>query len=316
MSAKATERTRLLEKINEIDKISDREWKTELAERKLKELEFHDRDRDQSRIEKTISSDTYEKYHGNKKYYLATRRSRQFVKDWIATESKDKVFLDYACGNGGTAIFAAQTGAELSLGFDISGVSVKNARDAAAAAGLNDNIRFFQADAENTKLPDNSIDAIVCSGMLHHLDLSYAFPELRRILKPGGKVLAVEALDYNPAIKVYRFLTPDMRTEWEKAHILNLSDVKFGSRFFDVKEICYWYGLVMHPENFLGCSRYLTDLTLYWKRFHMSSVWHGSLHSSCINGDICEDMNDFWGEDTKNMSRASIQLGAENAART
>lgn len=129
----------------------------------------------------------------------------------------------------------------LSLGFDISGVSVKNARDAAAAAGLKNNIRFFQADAENTKLPDDSIDAIVCSGMLHHLDLSYALPELRRILKPGGMVLAVEALDYNPAIKLYRFLTPEMRTDWEKAHILNLSDVKFASRFFDVKEICYWH---------------------------------------------------------------------------
>ncbi len=241
MAKEATERTILLERINEIDKISDQEWKSSLAERKLKELEFHDRDRDQSSIEKTLSSNTYEKYYGNKKYYLSTRRSRQFTKDWIAAESKDKVFLDYACGNGETAIFAAQTGASLSLGFDISGVSVENARDAAVAAGLNDNIRFFQADAENTKLPNNSIDAIVCSGMLHHLDLSYAFPELRRILKPGGKILAVEALDYNPAIKVYRFLTPDMRTEWEKAHILNLSDVRFASRFFDVKEIRYWH---------------------------------------------------------------------------
>lgn len=241
MAKEASERTILLERINGIDKISDQEWKSGLAKRKLKELEFHDRDRDQSRVEKTISYDTYEKYYGNKKYYLATRRSRQFVKDWIATESKDKVFLDYACGNGGNAIAAAQIGAALSLGFDISGVSVENARNAAGEAGLNDNIRFFQADAENTKLPDNSIDAIVCSGMLHHLDLSYVFPELRRILKPGGKVLAVEALDYNPAIKLYRFLTPDMRTEWEKAHILNLSDVKFASRFFDVKEIRYWH---------------------------------------------------------------------------
>ncbi len=226
MAEEATERTILLERINEIDKISDQGWKAGLAERKLKELEFHDRDRDQSRVAKTISSDTYEKYYGNKKYYLATRRSRQFVKDWIATESKDNVFLDYACGNGGNAIFAAQIGAALSLGFDISGVSVENARNAAGEAGLNDNIRFFQADAENTKLPDDSIDAIVCSGMLYHLDLSYAFPELRRILKPGGKILAVEALDYNPAIKLYRFLTPDMRTDWEKAHILNLSDIE------------------------------------------------------------------------------------------
>jgi SAM-dependent methyltransferase len=241
MAEETTERKNLLDRIDYIDGISDYEWKASLAERKLKKLEFHDRDRDQSRIEKKKSSDTYENFCGNKKYYSVTMRSKQYAKDWIATESKDKVFLDYACGNGGNAIFALQAGAALSFGFDISGVSVKSARNTAASAGLNDNIRFFQADAENTKLPDNSIDAIVCSGMLHHLDLSYSFPELRRILKPSGKVLVGESLDYNPAIKVYRFLTPDMRTEWEKAHILNLSDVKFASRFFDVKEIRYWH---------------------------------------------------------------------------
>lgn len=239
--ARETERTILLERINEIDKISDEEWKASLAERKHKELEFHDKDRDRKRIEETIGTGTYEKYYGNKKYYTATRRSRQFVNDWISRESKGKVFLDYACGNGGNAILAAQAGASLSLGFDISGVSVENARSVAAAAGLNRNICFFQADAENTKLPDNSIDAVVCSGMLHHLDLSYVLPELRRILKPGGKVLAVEALGYNPVIRLYRLMTPDMRTEWEKSHILDLSDVKFASRFFNIKEIRYWH---------------------------------------------------------------------------
>jgi len=241
MAKDLTEKIALLEKINEIDKISDQEWKAGLAERKRKELEFHNKDRDRSIIEKTKISNTYEKYYGNKKYYTVAGRSDQYVKGWIATECKNKIFLDYACGNGGNAVVAARSGASLSLGLDISGVSVENAKNSAADAGIKDNIRFFQADAENTKLPDNSIDIITCLGMLHHLDLSYALPELRRILKPGGKVLAKEALDYNPAIKLYRLLTPDMRTDWEKAHILNLSDIKFTSRFFNVKEIRYWH---------------------------------------------------------------------------
>ena len=85
------------------------------------------------------------------------------------------------------------------------------------------------------------IDAIICSGMLHHLDLSYAFYELRRILKPGGIILAVEALDYNPAIKIYRLLTPSMRTDWEKAHILSLKDIRFAKRFFDIGDIRFWH---------------------------------------------------------------------------
>ena len=108
-------------------------------------------------------------------------------------------------------------------------------------------------------LPDNSIDVILCAGMLHHLDLSYAFPELRRILKPGGKILAVEALDYNPFIKAYRFLTPGMRTEWEKHHILSIKDVKFASRFFKVKSIKFWH-ITSFCAAFLGNSKPILTL--------------------------------------------------------
>ena len=85
------------------------------------------------------------------------------------------------------------------------------------------------------------IDVCICSGMLHHLDLSYAFPELRRILKKGGKILAIEALDYNPLIKLYRNLTPQMRTDWEKAHILSYKDINFAKRFFDVRDVRHWH---------------------------------------------------------------------------
>ena len=235
--------TQLLGRIDEIDRISDADWKATLDDRKRKELEFHDRDRDRTQVAHTQANDTYEKFYGNKKYYAATRRSNDYVKNWIARESKGKVFLDYACGNGMQALWAAKSGAALSLGFDISGVSVMNARNEAAklAPEVQSRLRFFQADAENTKLPDNSVDVILCSGMLHHLDLSYALPELRRIMKPGGKLMAAEALDYNPAIKFYRWMTPAMRTDWEKAHILDLGDLRFASRFFEIEEIRYWH---------------------------------------------------------------------------
>lgn len=227
--------------IDTIDRIGNEAWLSTLDQRKLAELEFHNRDRDPKFLEKAAhASDTYEKFYGNKKYYNATRRSTEYVDQWIASNAKGKVFLDYACGNGSYALFAAKSGAALSLGFDISNVSVENAR---RKAGDQQNVRYFQADAENTKLPDACIDVVICSGMLHHLDLSYAFPELRRILKPGGRVLAVEALDYNPAIKLYRMLTPAMRTDWEKAHILSLKDLDFASRFFAVEEVRYWHVL-------------------------------------------------------------------------
>jgi ubiquinone/menaquinone biosynthesis C-methylase UbiE len=226
--------------VEEMARIPDAEWLASLDARKRKELEFHDRDRDRQRVA-SLDQDTFERFYGNRKYYSATAPSKRYTDEWIRRNARGKVFLDYACGNGESAIKAARAGASLSIGIDISPVSVANANADARAAGVSDRTMFVQADCENTKLPEHSVDAVICSGMLHHLDLSYAFPELRRILAPGGTILAVEALDYNPFIKLYRRLTPQMRTEWEKAHILSLKDVRFAQRFFDLGEIHYWH---------------------------------------------------------------------------
>ncbi|MDD5655542.1 MAG: class I SAM-dependent methyltransferase, partial [Candidatus Omnitrophica bacterium] len=139
------------------------------------------------------------------------------------------------------AIKAAKAGAQLAIGLDISDISISNAQKNAGQLGLTDNTYFLQGDCEATGLPDDCLDVIVCSGMLHHLDLSYAFYELRRILKKGGVILVVEALDYNPMIKVYRYLTPQMRTEWEKSHILSYRDISFGKRFFEIRNVQHWH---------------------------------------------------------------------------
>lgn len=241
MSTVSTRVAALRERISAIDERASTELLGSLNARKRAELEFHDAHRDRVQGEVAPGSDTYEKLYGNKKYYAATGASREYTNTWIKRHAPGAIFLDYACGNGHNATLAAKAGAALSLGLDISPISVSNAREDAAKSGLGDNIAFIQGDCENTKLPDASVDVAVCSGMLHHLDLSYAFPELRRILRPGGRILAVEALDYNPAIKLYRYLTPQMRTEWETSHILSLKDIKFARRFFEIGEVRYWH---------------------------------------------------------------------------
>ncbi len=234
-----------------------RDLKKLLGDRKWKELEFHNQNRDKN-LTASLPNDTYELLHGNKKYYQTTALSQDYITSWFQTHLPGKVVLDYACGNGPLAIRSAKLGAEFSVGIDISDVSVQNASQEASSLGLSDRVSFMQADCENTGLPDNSFDVIICSGMLHHLDLSYAFPELRRVLKPGGVILAIEALDYNPLIKLYRNLTPSMRTEWEKAHILSLKDVEFASRFFEVGSIRYFHilaPLAVFASRIPGLSR-------------------------------------------------------------
>jgi len=228
----------LIEKLDILSKKTNDEWVASLDERKVKEIEFHNQDK---AAEESISKETFEKIHENLKFYETTQVSNEYVNNWIAGHSKGKIFLDYACGDGKNAIKAAKAGAELAIGLDISDGSIANAKAAAEKEGMSGNTYFIQGDCENTGLPSNSIDVCICSGMLHHLDLSYAFPELRRIMKKGGVLLAVEALDCNPGIKAYRMLTPHLRTDWEKAHILSFKEVSFAKRFFDVKEVKHWH---------------------------------------------------------------------------
>lgn len=212
----------------------------DLSDRKRKELIHHNIQRD-TKVTESVPKDTFEKLHGNKKYYSTVQLIREYGERWVEEKVADKIFVDYACGNGERSIHAALSGAKLVIGIDLSDISLENARQAAAEAGVGDRCHFIQTDCENTGLPANSVDIVYCSGVLHHLDLSYAFPEIRRILKPGGCALALEALDYNPLIKLYRNMTPSMRTEWEKNHILSLKDVRFASRFFEVRNVKFWH---------------------------------------------------------------------------
>lgn len=208
-------------------------WLKGLETRKQEEATFHDADRRGHRNE-------IEREAANAHWYSAAAPVVRHFQKWLGREAPGHIVLDYACGSGQTAIELARAGATLTIGIDVSEVSVRNATENAAAAGLLDRVRFLQRDCEATELPAESFDRILCSGMLHHLDLTKAFPELSRLLKPGGRVLCLEALNYNPAIKLYRRLTPQYRTAWEAAHILSMRDIRLAREFFDVENMRFF----------------------------------------------------------------------------
>ena len=212
-----------------------------LDERKHSERQWANFSRDKRLA--NSRGETKEQHRGNAKWYSTTQLSLNYRNGWLAARVPGKVFLDYACGDGLETLKAGRMGAALAIGIDVSNVSVANATDYAAREGLVDRCIFIEGDCEATGLPDRSVDVILCSYMLHHLDLNYAYPEMHRILKPGGCVLACEALNYNPLIKLYRKFTPDLRTEWEKEHILSLKEVRAAKGFFDVGELRYWHVL-------------------------------------------------------------------------
>jgi SAM-dependent methyltransferase len=212
--------------------------------RKIDEIKFQNKAVTASK--KELGTDTFEKCYGNRKFYHTNYLSTHYVNSWIKKNCRDKICLDLACGGGSNSFKMEKAQSKITIGLDISDLSIKECEKKAKLNKIN-NIHFIQSDAENTRLPNNSIDIILCSGMLHHINLNKGFPEMKRILKPGGKILAIEALDYNPLIKLYRKLTPNMRTEWEKSHILSLSDINLAKKYFLLDKMNFW-----HILSYLG----------------------------------------------------------------
>jgi len=98
--------------------------------------------------------------------------------------------LDVACGTGEPAISIALLlkGTGLVLGIDISSEPLKIAAQRARERSLG-NARFQQADVHRLPFADGSFDRVTCRlGIMFFSDLERALREMRRVLKPGGRM--------------------------------------------------------------------------------------------------------------------------------
>ncbi|MFB3813049.1 MAG: class I SAM-dependent methyltransferase [Terriglobales bacterium] len=98
--------------------------------------------------------------------------------------------LDVACGTGEPAISlaAAMNGAGSVIGIDISPSPLEIAKERAAERGLT-NVKFQQADAQQLPFAEGSFDRVTCRlGVMFFGDTQRAFAEMRRVLRPGGRI--------------------------------------------------------------------------------------------------------------------------------
>lgn len=77
--------------------------------------------------------------------------------------------------------------------------------------------KFIIMDAHRLDFPDQYFDVVFGTGILHHLDLDRALSEIARVLKSDGIFLFGEPLDNNPVGRLIRQLTPNARTDDERA---------------------------------------------------------------------------------------------------
>jgi demethylmenaquinone methyltransferase/2-methoxy-6-polyprenyl-1,4-benzoquinol methylase len=105
--------------------------------------------------------------------------------------------LDAACGTGDLALLAARAGAQVT-GLDFSKAMLERARRKAPG------VEFVQGDLLSLPFPDALFDAATVGfGVRNVADLPRALSELRRVLKPGGRLAILEITRPRGLLRVF-----------------------------------------------------------------------------------------------------------------
>ncbi|MGD8495929.1 MAG: ubiquinone/menaquinone biosynthesis methyltransferase [Gemmatimonadales bacterium] len=126
------------------------------------------------------------------------RRWKRFVLE-LADIGPDDVVLDLAAGTGDLALRVAGRdgrGKGLVLAADLTVEMMQHGR----SRGHADKVRWMACDAMSLPLADASVDRVVVSyGLRNFPVLDHSIAEIRRVLRPGGRFVALDFGRAEPA---------------------------------------------------------------------------------------------------------------------
>jgi SAM-dependent methyltransferase len=104
---------------------------------------------------------------------------------------RDKTVLDYGCGPGFQAVALANRGAKAVVGVDINETWLERAAALAAAHQCGDRVSFRHAsDFLSESSSHEQFDVVFCCGSFEHFaDSAKELANMKRLVKPGGKIL-------------------------------------------------------------------------------------------------------------------------------
>ena len=159
----------------------------------------------------------------DKKIYDFFRFMQKRTISLTALKEKD-YFLDIGCGTGWAVRHASRIIKENGKAFGID-LSPKMIEIAKANSPNNQNVFFFQANAENLPFKDNFFEFIICTNSFHHyLDPLKALDEIFRVLKKEGEIYILDVTTDGFLAKMFnkRF----QKTEKEHVKFYNTREFK------------------------------------------------------------------------------------------
>lgn len=127
---------------------------------------------------------------------------RMFMQElwrWRRDDPRPFDVLDIGCGTGTwiAMIAGCDLPARRLIGLDYASVMCRMAQQKAEAVG-DRRLQFVRGDAEHLPFDDGSFDVLTCSNSFHHYPhQAAAIREMRRVLRPGGRLMLVDGFRDN-----------------------------------------------------------------------------------------------------------------------
>jgi len=130
--------------------------------------------------------------------------------------------LDIAAGEGRNSVFAASLGYEV-ICMDISEIGLGKAKTLAKEKNLD--VTIISIDLDNTSLPENEYDLVICFNFLERK----LFPEIKKTLKSNGilvyETFTVDYLKYSNFKKQWVLQQNELLKTFEEFRILKYQEV-------------------------------------------------------------------------------------------
>jgi SAM-dependent methyltransferase len=172
--------------------------------------------------------------------------------------ARDRV-LDLGTGTGTVARGLAKRGCIVTA-LDRSDALIEQARALAREEGVD--IRFVQAHAEETGLPDGSFDVVIAGQCWHWFDRKRAALEARRLLVPSGRLVSAH-FDWLPlpatVVEATESLIREHNPKWTfyggtGIHPWDFADFSHGG-FVDLQSFSFDIDVPYSREGWLGRIR-------------------------------------------------------------